>query len=367
LSIKGNHLDQVIDLLNKGTELKLFQDNSAEAERILRKAHDLTESNKIPKPWPQLVSYRLAHVLMRRAKSKKDILEIDQLFNIAAISDCLGPLPRIYRLAAMSRSGAKNEDMKVVFDKLLDQINRFTENHDSSDRYDRMTALQNNYFNMLELAAYFTGYPYVGFEGKGRIEKGDPYSDLYSKMENWKLVGTIPGLASTAYPGEMAFEEIEDRMDRSEIKPPCVAFRISENFEIHEWNFNLKKKDGIFEWIKIGKESNHIKLLFSIFRYKEARTRGDFLMRMFNYDEKPYVDVLRQWKLRCAKAIRIGLQGTGNGLSFKNNIFLDDRLTDRPVPEFQTGISILGAIDNNLGFFSISHPRRHDPANPYLF
>lgn len=371
-----NHLDQVIELLREGTDLKLLYHSSSEAEEALKDAHKMASKHDIPKPWPQLASYRLAHILMRRAKSKKDFVKIDELLAFAVRANCLGPLPRLYRIAAMFRSGVGIDQMKPVFNNLLSQIDHFAENVDFSDRHDHLTAIQNNFFNMAELAAYFTGYPYEGFEGKGGLDKKinkdssnlnlkdlgmrrgplqyrEPYSDLFCKKEDWRLVGTVPGLSSTAYPGEMALEELEDRMVRGDIKPPCVSFRMSADKTMHEWNFNLVKYNDEYVWNKVTPRSKHLLFLTSIFYYSDSRNRGDLLVRIFNSDTIKEENKFRKWKERCDNDIVDGIRYNfidKGEFSYFSEAFLDDTATGRPVPLLNPEISVLGAFDTSVDF-----------------
>jgi len=371
-----NYLDQVIELLREGTDLKLLRESTLHAERALREANNIAEKHDLPKPWPQLVCYRLAHVLFRHAKSEEDFFEIDELLKRTAKSNSLGPLPRIYRLAAMFRCGFKPEQMKGVFNALLKQIDHYADDEDEEPpRFDRLTALQNNFFNMAELAAYFTGYPYDGFEGRGGlkektsdgnqknslkelgtqhgpIKNRDPFSDLYSRKRGWRLVGTLPGLASIAYPGEMALEEMEDRMEKGELKPPCVAFRISADKATHEWNFNLSKDGSEFIWKNALTNSNHLLFLTAIFHLSYVRTRAELLSIMFHDDTSKDDKKFRKWKERCDNAIVEGLRGNTNTNTIfdYSNVFLDDTASGRPVPAFRPEISVLGAFDADISF-----------------
>ncbi len=273
--------------------------------------------------------------------------------------------------------GAELRELETVFGSLVQQIQNYDDGEISSNRYDKYTALQGNFFNMLELATYFTGYPYNGLEGKGRLEhegyaegnpssmktldvcispRGNcaPYSDLASKMEDWRLVGTIPGLASTSYPGEMALEELEDRMEKGELKPPCISFRISDDHKIHHWNFNLvKNKNGEFKWIKVRSNAKHLLFLTAICYHRDARSRGSLLSRLFNDDSLTADRKFCKWKQRCSEEITGGLISTGTNINPLDNtrIFLDDTGTDRPVPEFQPELSVLGAMDNNITWY----------------
>lgn len=189
-SSEESHVDQVIALLKKGTDLKRLYHQSAEAEQYLREADAIVDSYDLPRPWPQLVSYRLSHVLLRRAKSQNDFHDIDQLLAIASGVNCLGPLPRLYRLAVLSRLGKTHKEMKNTVSQLINQIDYYADDEihekEENEHYERLTTLQNNFFNMLELAVYFTGYPYEGFEGKGLLglgmrrgsfESSAPFSD----------------------------------------------------------------------------------------------------------------------------------------------------------------------------------------------
>ena len=64
----SDHLDQVIHLLKRGTERKLQVHGTEEAEQYLREAEDIAVEYDLPKPWLQLVSYRLAHVFVTKRR-----------------------------------------------------------------------------------------------------------------------------------------------------------------------------------------------------------------------------------------------------------------------------------------------------------
>lgn len=357
----NDYLDQVIEQLKKGTDLKRLYHQTIEAEKCLRKADSLVDEHQIPQPWRQVVSYRLAHVLLRRASSKEDFEEIDQLLAIAAEANCLGPLPRLYRLAVLFRLGKSHKDMAKVFEPLVDQIDScmFDDELANDDgRYGEYTALQNNYFNMMELAVFFAGYPYEGFEGKGllslgmrsgALKDGNPFSDIYSQLGEWRLVGTIPGLASTAYPGEIAISELESRMESKEIKQPCVCFKISNNKNIHHWNFNLRKKNGEFEWIRVKPNTTYLQFLYAVLYYRFLNTREALLERVFHKNLEKSDDVFRSWKKKTADELVKHLTDTGTLLT-KNDIFYDDKTVENRIPKFRPEITVLGACESRISF-----------------
>lgn len=355
-----NYLDQTIDLLKEGTCHKRLRDGSEKALAVLREAEKLIDEHDIPAPWPQLVSYRLANVLLRQAESKENFEEIDELLSIAALEGCLGPLPRLHRLAVLSRLKKTPEQMRPVFNKLLRQMGEISHfeacEPNTQKQFHHLTALQNNFFNMLEIVVYLTGYPYDGFDGEGLLDLGmstralpsrDPYSDLYSNMDEWRLVGTVPGLATTAYPGEIALRELEARMENEEIKPPCIAFKISADRTVHHWNFNLSKGDGGFGWIRVRSDAKYIRFLSSILYYQHVRSRGDLLMRIFGDDSTGTDDIFRSLKRKCAEKIAEEFKKTGvTPVVNKTKIFFNDNSVDGPVPELQPNIAVLGAREN---------------------
>ncbi len=355
-----NYLDQTIHLLKEGTCHKRLRNGSGKAVEVLKEAEKLIDEHDLPNPWPQLVSYRLANVLLRQAKTLEDLEEIDELLSSAALEGCLGPLPRLHRLAVLSRLGKTPEQMNPIFRALLLQIGDFSHREvcepNRKDSFHHLTSLQNNFFNMLELATYFTGYPYDGFDGEGLLDLGmntkalknrNPYSDLYYNMEEWRLVGTVPGLATTAYPSEIALRELETRMENKEIKPPCIAFKISADRTAHHWNFNLSKVDSKFNWIRVRSDANYILFLSSILYHRHARTRGDLLERIFDNDSTTTDDIFRSWKTKCAKNIAKGLKTSGIAPDLNTTeIFFNDDSVDSPVPELQPGIAVLGARES---------------------
>lgn len=373
-----NQIDTIDQLLKEGSDLKLLYEKTEEALEILRKAKLIVDQSTPPLsvPWPQLVNYRLAHVLMRGASDESELEEIDELLADAIKAKCLGPLPRLYRLAVMHRLKCPLNQLQSVFKPLIEEIAYYNEedgdqdrcNSEEHERHDRLTALQNNFFNMLELAAYFTGYPYNGFEGKGRIHEPkseitlrslnvrhsrlkdrEPYSDLLCKFKSWNLYGTVTGLATVDYPGDFVLEELEERMKNNDIKPPCIVFRISSNRTIHDWNFNLQKKDNQFKWEKVNRGANHLLFLASIYKLK-GKKRGSLLWHIFGSDTLGDDAIYRKWKQRCTEAI----VSKFNELNYtdlnikKNNLFLSNAENTDPIPKFRNEISVLGAMESTL-------------------
>lgn len=355
------YLDETIRLLKEGTCHKRLQDGSEHAVEVLREAEKLLQKCDLPNPWPQLVSYRLANALFRHAQTTEELEEIDELLSGAALEGCLGPMPRLQRLAVLARLGKTPEQMRPVFNKLVQQIGDYSRHEvcevEAEDKLLHLTSLQNNYFNMLELVTYFSGYPYDGLDGQGLLDLGmrtkalpnrDPFADLYNNMEEWRLVGTISGLATTAYPGKIALRELEARMENEEICPPCIAFKISSDRDAHHhWNFNLSKNtSGDFIWIRVPPNANHIRFLASILYYKHARNRGGLLQQICNDDSLDSDSVFRTQKRRCAEKISEELNKAEGNLSLdKSKIFFHDKSINSPVPELHGKISVLGAYE----------------------
>lgn len=341
-------MDYLIELLRKGTSLKTLTHSTSEAETILTEAYKYASLHEMPKPWPQLAAYRLAHVLLRDAKHNSDYERIDFLLQEAASANCLGPLPRLFRLAVLHRLLPQISDLKrtakPVIKQLISDIEHYNGALRSQENYSGLTAVQGAFFNMLELAVYFTGFPYQMLEGKGRDHDGilgdklrdqQPFSDLFSSMEDWRLVGSEKNLTAAAYPGELVLEELQDRM-KNMIKKPCMCFKLSEDRVLSEWNFNLQKnKAGEYVWEKV--KSNSSDLLFcSLVLGRHFYERYHYISVLTGRDDNRAVDNARQIKSRLQKRMKSKLQ-----IDFP--LFLEN--SDTGIPQFNPDVTILGAVE----------------------
>ncbi|MBM9514694.1 hypothetical protein [Desulfogranum marinum] len=372
---KNNCLNEAVELLTQGTSWKLLSGGTAKALGKLESALNiLTRNNITNPPWPHIIKYRIAHLLMRNPQSEDDLLRADELLNDATKSKSLGLLPRIYRVAVMHRLGKTGKMIKPVFESLLEQLNEEIRQYESDDNYQTGTSIQSSWFNMLELATYFTGYPYDGLEGKGHktgygeeiapiaslkhlisnhqnLKELGPFYDLQRKLGQWHLFGSPEGLVTTSYPGEMVLEEMEYRMNNGEIKPPCVAFCISHDRSFNRWNFNLTKNkngDGYF-WIDLEEKSNQIIYLTAATFFKENIDKKDFLNDIFSINTKTAATNIRKLKSRCGESVYEWINPMGSNRYLVNEeVFVNSTTGKKFLPKLNPNISCLGAVDHDV-------------------
>ena len=128
---------------------------------IMEEAHELaTREPALDSPWPALTAYRLAHLVMRGARDDETLLRAEELFAYSARTDSesLGPLPTIYRLAAMHRLKAPPSQINDEFGRAMERLQ--TWNIEDYETRESRTHLQRGVFNLLELSSYFAGIPY---------------------------------------------------------------------------------------------------------------------------------------------------------------------------------------------------------------
>ena len=268
----------------------------------------------------------------------------------------------------MSRRGRSIERMKRTFDKIIKRLDTYIRTSeesmeygfegDSGDSYEKLTALQHNLFNMAELAAYFTGFPYSGFEGRGLLDlqmrmpgntENNIFSDLYCDLEQWQLAGTGEGFAQVAYPKAIAVSELESRMEKGDFKPPCITFKFALDRSCHHWNINLEKENGSFTWRRINTNSKLLQFLAVYFLLPDPRKRITMQYRLFGSDSKIASNSLAQQQSRCAAKIAEVLnahRGESNYVPFSpDDIFLREEAISGYMVDFNPAISINGAID----------------------
>lgn len=367
-------MEEVVRLFLYGTSWKLLAKGTSKAKKKLELAlailsgHDHTDP-----PWPHIIKYRMAHILMRTAKTEEELLQIDELFTEASKANSLGPLPRLYRIAVLNRLGADSTSrLKPIFEQLIKQIDGNIQRLDVDDNYQTGTEIQTSLFNMVEMASYFTGYPYSDLEGRGQIvdyERGNapvsslkqliknhnvlqhmgPFYDFNSKLGPWNIFGTPDNLTSISYPGEMVLEEMENRMLRGEIKPPCIAFRISEDRKHHHININLSKDEEGFFWNKLNFKSKEILYLLGATYYQDEIDKKNFIDKIHGNKPDTNAANLRKTKERCSESIYNGINPMGNIRYLKNEkVFFNSTSGQKFIPALNPKISILGAVDNDV-------------------
>lgn len=216
---------------------KLLSCETEQALRLAENALNLAENPEpLPAPWPQLARYRKAHLLLRTARSYEALLEIEQLLSRAGDERAppekqpLGPLPLLYRLAVLNRLRAlePSESLHEQFQERIDGVfqaacrcleRQCHEHRARTAGLESPGPLQQGWFNMLELAAYFLGADYRPLEGWGRLDVMD-----YAPGDAWLLVSQDPLSAAVRMNRVLADAELKDRATRH---PEAVLFRLT--------------------------------------------------------------------------------------------------------------------------------------------
>ncbi len=255
--------------LGRATDYKLLSGGTHPARAELEDAWELAlQSPRLPPPWPQLVAYRLAHVLMR-ANDDRQLERARALFEEAARDGILGPMPHVYLLATLSRLRSEQPDdarraeldarLAVVFKKAIELTKNlpYIRSRSSEGSYED-ASIQHGIVNLLELSAYYLQQPYVPLEGVGGA-----YRDL-GLGEDWFLVGPDPAIAAIRYPESLAMAELEAR---GEANPGAVLFCWPMYPEQPMWKAPGDK------WRKASEP--HIRLVANILK-PDTRSRLDF-------------------------------------------------------------------------------------------
>ena len=203
---------EIKQLFCEGLNSKAVIMGSGLAESALRKAVKLSDSVK-DDIWSNLPKYRLAHLLFRSAKSQKELEEICGLLTIVSNSTA-HPIvlfgSKVLLLAVFNRlrgigSPVSSSEQVALIEGAARLLKRqelqpiSNANHNSN--------LQNDLFNMLELAVYFTGEGYTALDGLG-------LSDLYvpllpnQQQSVWRIVEHNGVLDQLAYTRDMGQSEL---------------------------------------------------------------------------------------------------------------------------------------------------------------
>jgi hypothetical protein len=176
---------------------------------------------QLPSPWPQVAAYRLAHVKMRLAQTADDFQEAEELFAAASRLrgtpfSALGPMPKIYRTAALHRlAGAQGVDIDTVqrcrseIARLFDALTRDNHGYESmAVSPERQASIQGRVYNYLELISYLTGTEYRLLAGMK-----SPFGDLML-ADDWLVLSSASNLwawKNLRYSRELATAELEAR------------------------------------------------------------------------------------------------------------------------------------------------------------
>ena len=230
--------NDVYKLLQETADKKSSLGGTSDALDRAENAYEIANKpERLGLPWPQLAAYRLAHLMLRSEDADSQLALIDRRFEEAAeLTQTLGPLPLIYRLAVLHRlanqtenkSNTLRDQLGKVFHQAGEAIKK-AGNRNWKDigadptRKTRGGPIQNSTFNMLELASYFLGNPYRALEGLGAIT--DPLDSTYQPRNGqaWILVGPNPDISTVQMCKKVALEELEEFGRRN---PDAVLFKL---------------------------------------------------------------------------------------------------------------------------------------------
>jgi hypothetical protein len=180
-------------------------------QKALEEAYNLANTYSLHEPWKAFCAYRVAYIKMLSDGDGESIIQAEKLFMEATAAKFLGPLPRIYRLAALERLQPGKQELKEAFEDVLNAFERLP----LSERLESDGEDQANYRDMLRLAGYYFGYQTES------VTNSVPLNDESS----WMLVGNDPKLARVKCSKEFALEEMESLCEKY---PEAVFFKLSK-------------------------------------------------------------------------------------------------------------------------------------------
>jgi len=194
--------------LRRGLDFKLMMSGSGDALGYLEHAlHLATTPTPLQWPTPQVVAYRLAHLLLRSARSETELRRIEALLVEANRgNEPIGALPGCMHLAVLHRlraMGCADFDLKLAagITALIEQVRspRYRVHKDAGNA-------QHHAINLVELSFYFIGANQSSLEGVGVMNE-DPHAGL-GGGEAWVLIGTSNADATIRMPRHLAEEAL---------------------------------------------------------------------------------------------------------------------------------------------------------------
>ena len=200
-----------------GVEQKVFLFDQSVSRQHLKNAIDFANQLAEPSFWPKLISYRLAHLMLRNARTEAEFKIILELLAV----ECAKPFPHldfitgILNIAAMYRySHVANKNFDDQIERDISHLSTLLSSRALNSRIANIEQypLHDLHYNMLELVAYFTG---------SSGNKHDLLPESFSVMHNqrgqssWQIVlpdGETDGLY---YDRELAESEIGSLMSDS--------------------------------------------------------------------------------------------------------------------------------------------------------
>lgn len=164
LAEESHRLARCIEALQDAvSEKSLYhEDWGRVAERIDGLRHLAQHPTRLPSPWPELCTYRLAHILMRNASSEGQLRRIINLLDEVGDLPGLGARPLLLRVAALHRllalrsSPADRLDLEQSFQRAAQVWNdTYARDDDQATSVSQGVAQ-----NLIEQTAYLTGLPF---------------------------------------------------------------------------------------------------------------------------------------------------------------------------------------------------------------
>ena len=281
-------------------------------QKAIEEAYNLAHTYNLHEPWKAFCAYRLAHIKMLSDGDRESIIQAEKLFMEATAAKFLGPLPRIYRLAALERLQPGRQKLKEAFEDALNAFERLP----LSERLESDGEDQDNYSNMLRLAGYYFGYQTES------VTNSVPLNDESS----WMLVGNDPKLARVKCSKEFAQEEMESLHEKY---PEAVFFKLSKK--------KFGKKNPMERHWKFGKNKWQV-----MPHYPSMRLLSLLLKRTFETIEG-LKDNLNATNNNFAKIKeRLNRETAGLLQASRNDIFTSGR---GQFPRLNPKIIIFGAIE----------------------
>ncbi len=337
---------EVADLLRKCTDKKLLRGGTWSATEDAERAHELaTAEPELPTPWPQLAAYRLAHLILRGAPTGDELMRADELLARASgdgksgVGNPLGPLPLLYRLAVLHRLASEaprpeSQRARAELPKALDQardavLRRLAVDESQSGRrsagYQR-PQVQHGLFNMLELSTYFMGSTTQNLEGIGSV-----YEDLMLDSEQWRMVGTVPGIADIRMPRQLALVELDER---GSAHPDAVLFRLG--LAGAQWRVASKS-----EWRVMN--ADHARLLGCLLGTSGEWSTERLRAQVVGTDGEDPDARFRQVMARLKSAFR--------ELTGRPDVELFVREPGHRIPRVSANLTIFGAVDRRTRLY----------------
>jgi hypothetical protein len=158
--------------LMEALDVKLQRGGTGDALDLLESAYESARSpDELSWPMPAVTAYRLAYILMRRARSGDDLARVDALLTEAGQSETIDPLQHALHLIVIERrrdaaqeAGARarlRKRSRAAFQRLKEAPRR--PDADATGR-----PIQDDGFNLLELSSFLIGDDdYAALEGRG--------------------------------------------------------------------------------------------------------------------------------------------------------------------------------------------------------